>query len=233
MHHKKLILQALKGAWRDFFSDQEVAGILKEISHGSTSQDKLRSFFLYRMSVTKDFERLLQDILESDVDGSTQKVVLRNLHDEIGMNNDGVIELELSHKQWRNDFIKQLGGVSENVGDQRCGEKANKKDGYYLCGELLFLEGLIPQEFVYLKKGRNRVFPEEFEENSKDSEQFAEKKKLARKYIDDHIVHDSQKHFPDLLEVLCQVDRKIIPEIIEGIENAKNHRITLYKNFIW
>jgi hypothetical protein len=52
-------------------------------------------------------------------------------------------------------------------------------------------------------------------------------------YLDDHILHDSRSHFPDLLSALAiavSIDDKVFNQIQSGMSAAKEARVLFYKD---
>ena len=63
------------------------------------------------------------------------------------------------------------------------------------------IEGTTPYVYTQLKIARDRVFAESFHADTEDTER-------ARIYIDEHIVHDAQEHYPDMLKALRPYERQ-------------------------
>ncbi|PIT86473.1 MAG: hypothetical protein COU33_02970, partial [Candidatus Magasanikbacteria bacterium CG10_big_fil_rev_8_21_14_0_10_43_6] len=73
-------------------------------------------------------------------------------------------------------------------------------------GALLFIEASIPTEFACILQ--------------KVEELFALNEK-AKKYLEDHITHDAQKHFPELVSLLPAFESKKVVEGIDWMFTAK------------
>lgn len=129
-----------------------------------------------------------------------------NLDDENGINNPQLG----SHEKWRQDFYTALGVTQEQLNDsvllpwtieyRETLQYLEQWDLHELIGALLYLEFSIPHEFRRIQKGRDLTFPEEFVIQRGDWKQKRKKKWLARLYIDHHITHDADSHFPDLMK---------------------------------
>lgn len=129
------------------------------------------------------------------------------------MDAEGYEVPELSHGTWRKDFYAALGVDDAMLKTVFAKEETceysevlrgliRENDPVVMAGALMVLEGTIPREFARIKRGRDISFPDIFLDQTGDSEEMRKRKVRARLYIDDHIVHDAQSHYPDLLRVM-------------------------------
>jgi pyrroloquinoline quinone (PQQ) biosynthesis protein C len=163
-----------------------------------------------------------------------------NLHDEIGMGPDGNRYDALDHRKWKATYLRALGIEADVQGFpllQATRAHMNsfleiEADGtvFSISGAILSLENIIPLEYRSAVSSRDHLFPEIFCPTDNDSMDVREKKELARQYMDDHIIHDSKSHFPQLLQALVKYesDPVAMTEIRAGIDLVNTYRKQFY-----
>lgn len=190
--------------------------MLERLEKGEALPEEWREFAVQRYLAALPFEDLLEGCKKAALeqgDSELAGVIDANLRDETGVNADGKEVPALSHGVWRKDFYSAM-GIGEDMLDSasateetRAYEQAlrrlvGKSDPVIMAGALLVLEGTIPREFARIKRGRDISFPDIFLDQAGDSEETRKRKTRARLYIEDHIVHDAQSHYPDLLRAM-------------------------------
>ncbi len=239
---KKEIVDFFRQELLDFLQSKGVKKALRDIASGTMTQEALRDFFIQRLLATASFEKLLLRLSTSSPYTNLQDVVKSNLRDEIGVDAEGQVHPENAHATWRKNFYTAM-GVSEKMISEALWAPGTKKYIEYLdslikngglfqmAGALLFFEGMIPQEFSFFQNGRDKVFPDAFVDMPKDEEKEKKQKNEARRYIDDHIAHDAQSHFPELLDALSEIVHDIhsaTESVKKGIREAKEARKSFY-----
>ena len=167
--------------------------------------------------------------------------LVANLHDEKGIREWKIVP-ELSHETWRVDFYKalwvdedSLENAEPNVWSknyQWALEKLIKERNLHrILWAVLFLEWSIPPEFLSIKKWRDSTFPDIFVYSKSDTPEQIEYKRRARIYIDDHITHDAQSHYPDLLRAVLRSvrDNQGVADIFEWMEIVAKVRGDFYR----
>jgi hypothetical protein len=103
---------------------------------------------------------------------------------------------------------------------------------YLLIGAILALKVSIPAEFKRIQKARDAIFPEVFVDRHDDSEEVKLTKHRARLYIDDHIIHDAQRHYPDLLAAIKVVTltAEAYDYVLAGMNTIKNAKQVFYRD---
>lgn len=227
----------------DFFGDVFVIRTLGAIESGEIGREGLKRFLTQQIVATKSFLSLFEILVAQKQFPELQVTAASNLRDETGMDVDGNYHAELAHSTWRKNFYQQIGIAEEQI-DQAAptpGTKAyfdaiaelvSEGDIGKIAGALLFFEGVIPRQFNSFKKGRDTLFQEECVDTDGDSAAQRETKQAARLYLDDHIVHDAQSHFPDLLNALSvatQSSEEFLEKVKLGIAAAKEARKKFYQ----
>lgn len=192
--------------------------LLERLQTGELTKEQWRTFAVQRHLAAIPFEDLLREgIAGAEQQGYPElaEVLKRNLHDETGMDDQGVQHEELAHNTWRRNFYTRLGitGAELERASATMGTKAyidilegivKSGDPLVIAGALLVLEATIPTEFRKMKEGRDKTFRESFVDMEGDDDATRDTKARARMYLDDHILHDATAHFPDLLHALEQ-----------------------------
>ncbi len=169
-----------------------------------------------RYFIAQTFELLLRAAIKQSKKVGDKKLFWAldwNLRDEIGMDTRGVIRKQLAHRTWREDFYYAISitptmlrkeSTLESVKQYNriVSDLIKENDLLVMCGALLALEATIPLEFLYLKASRDATFPKIFLLHKTDSAKIRKQKIKNRRYIDDHIIHDADMHYPTLLRAL-------------------------------
>lgn len=189
---------------------------LDKLENGDLSKEEWRQFATQRYLAALPFKRLLKACEEAATkagDSQLAEVVDDNLKDETGVDANGDFHTDLSHAEWRKDFYHALGiddaslesaSATEGTKEYEASLEGliEKDDPVVMAGALLALEGTIPREFSRMKRGRDVTFPDAFVAQESDSNEERAQKARARLYLDDHITHDAQAHYPSLLGAL-------------------------------
>lgn len=164
-----------------------------------------------------------------------------NLNDELGVGADGKKHYELDHRVWKGNYLRALGLKADVQGFPLLRETRAHVDAFLdieargtllnIAGTILSLENIIPLEYRAAVSSRDHLFPEIFCINEQDDETTRQQKEFARQYLNDHIVHDSKSHFPQLLQALLKYesDTKAMEELRAGIDMVNTYRKRFYK----
>lgn len=202
------ILSAPKDAMLD-------TAVLNKIESGNLTPEGWRMFLAQISHAAHTFE----DLLRTGKDKAAQQGILplqvaleSNLRDEAGENEQGNTIADRSHHEWRRAFYRLLGATDTFIADttplpgaifyRQTLEELRQEHVLTIAGALLMLEFFIPHEFRKLQAGRNRTFAKEFTPYPTDSAATLREKQLGKLYLDDHIIHDAQSHYPDILKAL-------------------------------
>lgn len=219
---------------------------LDQIESGSLSKEEWRLFAAQRYLAAHDFENLLEVSVEEAKNLGFKhlaEVLQSNLNDEKGVDADGNALAEGSHAKWRQDFYSAL-GLPPEILDSKVALAGTKKycdllsnliverNLMKILGALLMLEYSIPEEFKRIKVGRDLTFKDEFVFESTDSPEVRRKKGFARLYIDHHIYHDAESHYPDLEEAVFEIiDEEAMNDLLEGIRLLGEAKSNFYDGF--
>lgn len=211
------------------------------------SRDEYRLFAAQRAYIATNFVHLLRRgviLAEEAGDASLAEALRANLDDELGIDESGVARAELHHGKWKADYLRSLGLEADLEGfPLLTGTKANvqafldleeRGSLYEIAGAILSLENIIPLEYRAAVTARNHLFPEVFCDFEEDSPAVAAAKFKARRYMDDHIVHDAKSHFPDLLTALSahHADSKAIEQAKRGVAIVNHYRKQFYRGIL-
>ncbi len=214
--------------------------------HLLTPQEYI-TFAKGRYQAASGFEELLKAILFLAQKSQLLEIsaaVQRNLNDEQGITEEGIINHELAHSTWREDFYSALGICLNDLKKEatNAGSKSyqlamlsiiQSHSLWQMVGALLALEATIPAEFQRIQKARDKLFPKTFIINNDDSAASKARKYRARRYLDDHIVHDAHAHYPDLLQaILKEMPPEQLSSLIKGIQQITKAKIAFYQHFL-
>lgn len=240
--NKRLLLANARAATREVLANE----VFKILARGRLRRAQWQVWGIQRHKAGDLFMALLETGCYSSEDQGLwvlAEVLADNLDDERGMV-DGVVHKEEAHATWRTWFYESL-GLSETdlkktenrtVGLALCRAETeyliNFGNTFEIAGALLFLELLIPMEFQLVRTGLYPSFPNMYTEDNADDQSTRSRKRRARRYLDDHIEHDSRNHFPRLLDALagairCDEDKL---NAIKGIREMASARGQFYKN---
>lgn len=213
---------------------------LVRVGSGELTKIEWRAFAVERYLTSMIFESLLEIAIAKATeagDVAVAKALTDNQNNELGVQADGTTDTEMSHAAWRRDFYDAL-GITDVMLNRRVGSPSVKSyisivrsiiatDEYLvMSGALLALERFFPIEFDMMKKGRDTVFTDVFMDQSTDDDATKATRARARLYLDDHIDHDANTHYPDLLAALQphannEADMARVIAGINAVENAK------------
>lgn len=240
--NKRAFLATARGAVREVLACE----VFKFLERGRLRKAQWQVWGLQRHKAGELFIALLETACHHCDDQGLwvlAGVLADNLDDERGVI-DGVVNEEEAHSTWRSWFYESL-GLSDadlkkteklTVGLALCRAETeyliNFGNAFEIAGALLFLELLIPMEFQLVRTGLYPSFPSEYTEDSCDDDETRARKRRARRYLDDHIEHDSRDHFPRLLDALagavrCEEDKL---DVINGIKEMASARGQFYKD---
>jgi len=181
--------------------------------------------------------RLAREIGDVELAGALQS----NLNDEMGMAPDGKIYDALNHRNWKINYLRSIGIEADLKDFPLLRETRAHVDAFLeieaggnlfsISGALLSLENIIPLEYRAAVSSRDHLFPEIFCHSDEDSEEIYHAKELAKQYLNDHIVHDSKNHFPQLLQALTKYEKDpaVATEIRAGIDLVNTYRKQFYQ----
>jgi pyrroloquinoline quinone (PQQ) biosynthesis protein C len=207
-------------------------GFLEAVHDNRLDREQWRMFAIQRYLAAASFESLLQVGIETATEAPLPELareLQNNLDDETGVNREtGAYAESESHETWRKNFYEALGISTEDLredGDMLPGGRAyqsvvagivDRADVFEIAGALFALEASIPGEFFKIRRGRDEAYPDQFVVQQGDTADISATKRKARRYIDDHIVHDSKVHYPELLHALDDSIRT--PEDLERVQ---------------
>ncbi len=240
--NKRFILSNARAATREVLAQE----VFRTLERGRLKRAQWQIWGVQRHKAGELFIALLETACcRSDDQGlwMLAEVLADNLDDERGMVN-GTVHTEEAHATWRTWFYESL-GLSEadlkkienrTVGLALCRAETeylvNFGNAFEIAGALLFLELLIPMEFQLVRAGLYPSFPNTYTESNDDDRSTRDHKRRARRYLDDHIEHDSRNHFPRLLDAIagairCEEDKL---DAIKGIREMASARGQFYKD---
>ncbi len=207
-----------------------------------------RIFAEQRYVAARPFDALLLagiQAVEKAHDIELQRALQANYHDEMGIDERGTEHPKHSHEQWRRDFYGAL-GIDDEAFSRAIPLEGTReyvaaledlmREGDYLktAGALLVLEATIPTEFKQVKRGRDAAFPDVFVDTNLDTDEDRLRKKRARMYIDDHILHDAASHYPNLLSALLkyEADPAAFDRIQTGATRVTEAKKKFYENLL-
>ncbi len=204
-----------------------------------------------RVAIGGYFQSLLADAMQKAglvKAWATERALKKNLYDEKGINSEGKVDISLSHDTWRKDFLVSLEclGYDPNAKMVPDVTEAYKRKIHEMMNESLFIligailaaEYCIPIECRAIQIIRNSLFHDFFLKQITDSDDLIQEKERRCRYIDDHIIHDSKEHYPDLLNSINEFEGKdsqnTVEKICKGIDFWVDARLffwqSLYQN---
>lgn len=190
---------------------------------------QLKALCAARFTAVSKFEALLERARDLAIRQGMNELgaeLHMNLCDERGI---GRAFGQGAHKEWRKDFLDALhirheGGRSV---PQLYNFTANDSLAI-LCGMILAAEYTIPPEDKRILKSLRLRFPDIFTPADKALPATPEQERATR-YLYDHIHHDAESHFPDLMRAMNRtVGIGGNREIISGISRFTDERNALY-----
>ena len=193
-------------------------------------RERYRIASLFKTSLEATIRRCEQDGFHV-----VAAVVQKNLIDELGESNDPTYggSAPESHERARIKCYAAIGLTPESL---RTGASSTLTGSALalgvaqtlvtwgttleLIGALLALELFVAHEFKMLRESLFQAFAENFLDADGDDDATLEQKRQARLYIDDHIWHDLQRHYPALLEAVVDLileDESRLLQIESGI----------------
>jgi hypothetical protein len=188
--------------------------VLDAVEKGELSIEQWQEFIRQRHLAAINFEGLLESGKRKAYelgDEELEEVLAANLRDERGLNSVGQ-KLKIGpHSKWRKDFHEALGvdsssleTTSPSAGTQEYNAAIrgliDSENVLTVAGALLFQEYSIPHEFERIQIGRDITFPSLFVVEPDDTTAQRRAKLASRLYLDHHIAHDANLHFPALME---------------------------------
>ncbi len=206
-----------------------------------------RQYKLYaaqRASVASNFVRLVvkaAGAARAIGDEALAAALEANADDELGRDSDGVVRQERNHRNWKVSYLRTLGIDAEAPEFPLLPSTRAHADAFLeleaggnmfrMAGALLSLENIIPLEYRAAIQSRDHLFPQLFCIAANDSAEGRRRKEAARQYLDDHVTHDANEHFPQLLAALekYQDDAAAMAEICAGVDFVNAHRKRFYE----
>jgi hypothetical protein len=196
-----LLTKCIQGRARD---GESVRGfmqhqLVRALDNATLKPGQLLKFCRFRYTAASKFELLLERAMQ--LAESTGKLELanelrENLDDERG---EGRSTGKGAHREWRKDFLDSLEVEARPDASMGPYEFSREDDLPTLVGMLIAAEYTIPLEDRPALKSLRRAFPDKFT-NVKD--EGSEEQKRTSRYLVDHIKHDAQQHFPDLMRAV-------------------------------
>ncbi len=190
---------------------------LARLRRHELSRAQFLTFTIQRHALAAGFVELLMVGVRNAPTLELKQILEQNLADETGNGNPA-----LAHSQWRADYLRALGvaGLTvepiEGVTQYECAAR-NLMNGSAaeIAGAILALERSIPPEYRCIQRNRDALFP------ALDAN--------ARLYLDDHIVHDTHAHYPDLLRAVhtSGLDHATV---VTGAQTVMRARIEFYNS---
>ncbi|HLD16398.1 MAG TPA: iron-containing redox enzyme family protein [Coxiellaceae bacterium] len=197
---------------------------------------------LIRSQLIRQLTMALDIAEEQKLEPLTQSL-RRNLCDETGFDAEGKMHPENSHATWQSHFLNALDitpAVLKRARPLSSVIQYNKQmhymelkgDLYEILGAILMTERIIPLEFRAIQLSRDFLFTSRFVIAKTDGREEIFQKRLACQYIDHHILHDSNEHYPDFLNAINQIYLTPPEEIrlIRGIHLIRDGRCDLYND---
>lgn len=224
----------------------EESKILQLIQSGMFSREQWKIFAIQRYIASLSFETSLRIAVGKAKESTDKELFLvfeMNLHDELGIDENGIQHKERMHETWRKDFYKAMEITEEELARaipslktmhyQEMFQEFVQKDILTLTGAFLFLEYSLPREFEYLQAGRDKSWRENFVEDSTDPVHVKVEKARARIFLDDHISHDRTQHYPALLHALHKYlsCASCFERIVDGIQKIKEAKKVFYNSY--
>jgi Iron-containing redox enzyme len=237
MSLKNYVMNANKTVVR---SDPVVLALLRK----ELNQQQYKLYAAQRAYVATNFIRLVdkaarlaRELGDAELAGALQS----NLNDEIGLAPDGKRHDALDHRLWKGNYLRAI-DLQPDVQDfplldatrehmQAFLDMEASGTVFSISGAILSLENIIPLEYRAAVSSRDHLFPEIFCMTADDCGEARTKKELARRYLDDHIAHDAQHHFPELLKALVKYesDPAAMAEMQAGINMVGAYRKRFYQ----
>ena len=220
------------------------ASLLKQMANKKVKLQQFLFFSIERARIANNFVFLLENAIDKAERESLESLALslrRNLSDENGEDISGNCDLTQSHSIWRLNYLSALGFTAESLASPPMLQATRQhldvmtsfeeRSIFTIAGAILVLELIIPLEYSSVKRSRDFLFPELFVKSDKDSPQETIVKEQNARYIDDHIVHDSQKHYPDLLKALSafESNKAAMEKITSSIKKVCMARLEFYR----
>jgi len=207
--------------------------VIRRLSRKGLSREQYLLFAAQRGSIATNFNSLLDrgvELAKQIGDSKLEDALQSNLNDELGYNSEGRINPDLAHKKWKIDYLAALGIAADHPNFKPLKATKSHVDTFLaleeggnvfnIAGALLYSENIIPVEYRAATNSRDYLFPEIFCITDRDSDVQVLNKEKARRYMDDHILHDAQSHFPDLLRALetYESDVDVFQDIKKGVD---------------
>lgn len=180
-----------------------------------------RTFAKTRHKTVNSFLPLLKNVYTQVTEKQMTRacvVIGDNIADEVGVI-DGVKDTHAAHRTWRDWYLEGIGahharGYADIANAYNLGMRKLIEDTSLdtQVGALLFLEASIPIEFACILQKVETLFS---------------LRERARKYLVDHISHDAEVHYPELISILPAFSRK---DIFHGIDEMYQMKMNFYQS---
>lgn len=222
--------------------------VLDIIAAGNLSEDKWEEFVIQRYFIAEHFIDLLQSASQRAQENNELQLAIIlhfNAKEELGIKKTAALGMitENSHDERRKEFLKSFGIGTKKLKNTTLYEGTNayievleeliQSDDYLeMAGAILLIENNVPGEFSKIITGLESNFPERYATKAADDHNEKLRKLRARKYIDNHIEHDSKRHFPVLLRELEKHanDPEKLQSILSGLQKISEAKIRFYED---
>jgi pyrroloquinoline quinone (PQQ) biosynthesis protein C len=248
MRHDNESLEGVMMKLKDYVISENKAVVRDNVVLAALREKTLdcaqfKLFAAQRAYVATNFVRLVKKAMEMALavgDTELAAALRANLDDELGIGPDGLVNPELNHLNWKIVYLDALGLEADVSGFPLLEatrahvdaflEQEERGTLFSIAGTLLSLENIIPLEYRSAVIARDHLFPDIFCDEDKDTDDMRRQKQRARQYLDDHILHDSKSHFPDLLRALLkyECDPFAMAELKRGIDVVNTFRQRFY-----
>jgi pyrroloquinoline quinone (PQQ) biosynthesis protein C len=222
--------------------------VLIQLRNGPVSKEQFLFYVTQKSYLTTNIPRFIFTCiqkLEPVQNKALIKVLIENYKDELGIDENGIARVQKAHVTWKNYFHKTLGLTCDQLDSCHAIEAARVHSERFLSYEkeasplamvgcFLMLERLVPLEYRAIQSARNHHFPDRFLAAEGDSERLLDRKDRAREYIDNHIAHDANFHFPLLLDALSSYTDcpQQFAEIEVGLEALVKMKLDFYDGIL-
>lgn len=191
--------------------------------------EQMLVFCELRYSVSPRFEKILAHAIEKAKGQEGKQAIAHelqmNLDDERG---EGRATGMGAHGQWRDDFSGGLRFEVKVGKDTPQIYEYDEKDTLpTLVGMLLGAERAIPPEYERVLGALRQAMPGVVTDENDQGDEAAKKTSL---YLRDHISHDAEHHFPEMLKAVLEsfTQEQEIDDVIKGIKRFCDERSRLY-----
>jgi hypothetical protein len=220
--------------------------IMQSMKMTNITREQFLFYLRQESCVGSDFNKILTIAIEKAKeigDKELTKVLSDNLNDEKGIDKYGNYNPLMVHELWKKKYYLALDILPDMIESEKPISGTIKYNNtmillekteniFVILGGLMFIEFFTPIEFFNIKKSRDFLFPKIFVITEQDSHKQLQNKLVARIWIDDHIIHDAQKHYLDLLKSAFKYEKNVdvMKEISKGNTLMKEGILAFHKD---